>query len=270
MALAGHNRKPRKKSPHPPEQRRKHSGDERSADTPPQSPAPEPPSEASTELRISFATYATREFWEECRREFLDLAKDEPNLHTLEGTGPPDDRWVFVGHRNRFDDFKSLAEKCALACGHSSTGDPAVWFWLDLLKQESVKAKSSHYQSMGVIERVLVASVWLCEKLENRWVAENRASVPDARQIRYSKDCRSVQMHGQHFVLTPNQALIIQVLIEHWESKTPDVGAETLLSRIGSITGKVFDSFRTSRKAWTTLICSKRRGTYRLNLPNLP
>jgi hypothetical protein len=82
-----------------------------------------------------------------------------------------------------------------------------------------------------------------------------------------SEDYRSVTYKGDIHSLTPNQSVMIQLLHRAYDAGHPDVGKHRLLSAIGTKASEVRDSFKKS-PLWKKLVVSKRKGTYRLDLPD--
>src|SRR5262249_15202458 len=85
-------------------------------------------------------------------------------------------------------------------------------------------------------------------------------------KLTHSEDFRSVTLHDRQFTLTPSAAAAVKVLYEEYQKRTPDVGEELIMKRIGRPGSKLKDSFR-NLDAWNTLVIpGKSRGTYRLDL----
>jgi hypothetical protein len=81
-----------------------------------------------------------------------------------------------------------------------------------------------------------------------------------------SNDCRSVRHKGETVTVTRKQSVMLKKLHESYLLGHPDVDKATLLSAIENETSRVQDTFKNS-PLWQTLVVSKRKGTYRLNLP---
>jgi len=82
----------------------------------------------------------------------------------------------------------------------------------------------------------------------------------------HSEDYRTVTLNGSEFVLTPNQAAVVQLLYEAHRNGTPALGQAYLLERTGSSGSRVRDVFKTGQ-AWGNLLGpGQRRGTIRLKL----
>ena len=81
-----------------------------------------------------------------------------------------------------------------------------------------------------------------------------------------SEDYRSVRFKGELHVTTRYQAIMIRVMHEAYIARHPDVGAMKLLKAIENETTDVRNTFKKS-PLWRTLVVCKRKGTYRLNLP---
>ena len=79
-------------------------------------------------------------------------------------------------------------------------------------------------------------------------------------------DYASVRYKGDVIPLTRNQSIMIRLLHRAHLDGHPDVSKDRLLSAIESETSEVRNSFKKS-PLWKTLVVSKRRGTYRLDLP---
>lgn len=82
-----------------------------------------------------------------------------------------------------------------------------------------------------------------------------------------SVDYRSVRYKGNTFTLTRNQSTIVRLLHSAHTGGHPDVDKDRLLSVVERETSQVRNLFRNS-PLWKTLVVSKRRGTYRLSLPD--
>jgi hypothetical protein len=99
-----------------------------------------------------------------------------------------------------------------------------------------------------------------------------REDVDANKPARHSPDFRSVLWYGAAHDFTVNQALIVKILWEAWENRTPDVGVRTLLAKSGVGVARIQDVFKVNGKlhqAWDTMIVSGgTRGTYRLNNPS--
>jgi predicted Rdx family selenoprotein len=119
------------------------------------------------------------------------------------------------------------------------------------------------------------------EKVRSRWmqalrgrktssVAVDTAPVAESertQEFKFSSDGRSLNWNGKQHALTPQQAQIIQVLHEHYESGTPDVGDQYILVELGTSNSRLRDTFRDC-PLWNTLIVSKKKGTHRLDPEN--
>ena len=82
-----------------------------------------------------------------------------------------------------------------------------------------------------------------------------------------SEDYRSVTYKGDSHILTQNQSIMVRLLHRAHLAGHPDVGKDRLLLAIESETSEVRSSFKNS-PLWNSLIVRKRRGTYRLDLPD--
>lgn len=82
-----------------------------------------------------------------------------------------------------------------------------------------------------------------------------------------SEDYRSVTYNGDSHILTQNQSIMVRLLHRAHLAGHPDVSKVQLLFAIESETSEVRNSFKKS-PLWKTLIVSKRKGTYRLDLPD--
>ncbi|MCC6238130.1 MAG: hypothetical protein IT299_11240, partial [Dehalococcoidia bacterium] len=84
--------------------------------------------------------------------------------------------------------------------------------------------------------------------------------------FRHSADFRSAQWNGQSFSLTPQQAQVVEMLLDAWLNGTPDLGQGYLLDRIGTTANELRFTFRDS-PAWGTLVVGGgTRGSFRLAL----
>lgn len=85
--------------------------------------------------------------------------------------------------------------------------------------------------------------------------------------IRHSEDFRTVSWYGTEYSFTVSQARAVKILWEAFDNKTPDIGGETLIERIGSESSRPSDIFK-GNSAWNTMICSgKTKGSLRLVEP---
>jgi hypothetical protein len=103
----------------------------------------------------------------------------------------------------------------------------------------------------------------------------NRLSTVDPKSTRreelnfsHSDDYRSIRFNGKEHSLTMNQSRIVKCMHDAFKRKHPDVGKAQLLSAIESETSEIRHSFKKSPLWKTLVVAGRRRGTYRLNLPN--
>jgi hypothetical protein len=91
---------------------------------------------------------------------------------------------------------------------------------------------------------------------------------------RFGDDFRSVCWFGTDYSFTPNQAGVVKVLWNAWQSRTPEVSDTTLLDASGGDGRRIRDVFRgTGNKmhpAWDTMIQRGRRDTLKLVEPEIP
>ncbi len=83
-----------------------------------------------------------------------------------------------------------------------------------------------------------------------------------------SEDYTSVMWRGQHFTFTEVQATAVEFLHNAWKRNLPDVRHSQIVAHLqsrGFYTKRLRDAFAGS-EAWGTLIVSKRKGIYRLDL----
>ncbi len=109
----------------------------------------------------------------------------------------------------------------------------------------------------------------------NKTLAQPRESKSQAANPQQgftnSSDYRSVNLDGRVFPLSTSQAAVVQVLHENYCNGTPDVSGERLLGAAGSSGSRLRDAFKSNMEAWKALIVrSRRRGAFRLNLPEAP
>jgi hypothetical protein len=90
-------------------------------------------------------------------------------------------------------------------------------------------------------------------------------NTPEDDTFSASGDYRSVRFKDELYATTKYQAIMIRVMHEAHIAGHPDVGAMKLLEAIENETSDVRNTFKTS-PLWRTLVVSKRKGTYRLNL----
>jgi len=108
---------------------------------------------------------------------------------------------------------------------------------------------------------------------EDTSVGESHGSLEEHQEqlgsIRYSKDFRCVQWHGQTHYFTSTQARIVGMLIEDYLKGTPDLGIETLLEAIDAQSSRLVDLFR-GHRAWGTMIVDgATKGSKRIaDIPN--
>jgi hypothetical protein len=94
------------------------------------------------------------------------------------------------------------------------------------------------------------------------------AEAAEHQSFEVSADGGTVRYRGKDHILTRNQSLMMGVLHRAYLKGFPDVEKLALLEAIENEEGQVKDSWKGS-PLWGTLIVSdKRRGRYRLNLPN--
>jgi hypothetical protein len=89
---------------------------------------------------------------------------------------------------------------------------------------------------------------------------------PEGDTFSASEDYRSVRFKGEPYATTRYQAIMIRVMHEAHITGHPDVGAAKLLQAIENETSDVRNTFKKS-PLWRTLVVGKRKGTYRLSLP---
>jgi hypothetical protein len=92
-----------------------------------------------------------------------------------------------------------------------------------------------------------------------RQINKGRDSFP------FSEDYRGVLFRKRWYPLTRNQSLMVRVMYQAFLDGFPDVHKDKLLTAIESETSSVRDSWRAS-PLWNTLVVSRKKGTYRLNL----
>ena len=84
--------------------------------------------------------------------------------------------------------------------------------------------------------------------------------------FRLSDDGRSANLHDRTFGLTTQQTQVVEMLLDAYLNRTPDLGQAYILERIGSTSEELRDTFR-GNDAWGALIVpGSTRGTFRLNL----
>lgn len=126
--------------------------------------------------------------------------------------------------------------------------------------------------------RILESAVDLCdvqiairERIQNEGSVSRQAekSRVTARpeKLLHSKDYASVRIRGSLFTLTGSQGAVIRELHEAWENGTPDLTESFLLERLETGSKRLRDTFKSNMPAWKALIASKRKGSFRLNLP---
>jgi hypothetical protein len=89
----------------------------------------------------------------------------------------------------------------------------------------------------------------------------------DADEFEVSPDYLTVRYRGEEIILTRNQSQMLKVLHGAYLSGFPDVEKLKLLAAIDNEESQVKDSWKSS-PLWRTLIVSKRKGVYRLDLPS--
>jgi len=92
----------------------------------------------------------------------------------------------------------------------------------------------------------------------------------EASKITTSTDFRSLRWSGAVYSFTANQAAVVKLLLENWESGTPDVGDETLLHAVDpeSPPARLSTLFR-DHPAWGAMIVAGgTKGTHRLAEPD--
>jgi hypothetical protein len=95
----------------------------------------------------------------------------------------------------------------------------------------------------------------------------SEAGSADQQEFKHSSDYRSVSLRGLTYSLTPAQALIIQVLYEAYENRTPDISTTHILDRLGNPSARWQDSFKSNLRAKKALIRrGESKGTLRLNI----
>ena len=85
-------------------------------------------------------------------------------------------------------------------------------------------------------------------------------------EFRHSPSYHSFMWRDKDYTVTNSVASIIRIMHEAYKNKTPDVGGDYLLTAIGSNSKSLKDLLKDS-SLWNTLIISKRKGSYRLDIP---
>ena len=84
--------------------------------------------------------------------------------------------------------------------------------------------------------------------------------------FRHSVDFRSAVWNGQRYSFTPQQAQVVEMLLDAYLNDTPDLGQGYLLDRIGTTASELRFTFR-DNAAWGTLVVNGgTRGAFRLAL----
>lgn len=88
-------------------------------------------------------------------------------------------------------------------------------------------------------------------------------------KFRHSIDFASVSCNGVYYSFNTRQALVVKTLYEAYKNNTPEIHYQTLLdivyNKTGYNTSRLGNLFR-RHPAWKTLITSKKRGNYNLNI----
>jgi hypothetical protein len=91
----------------------------------------------------------------------------------------------------------------------------------------------------------------------------------DTCNFQHSPDYRSITFAGENCTLTRNQSLVVETLHEAYLKGLPEVGKDLLLQKVESTNVRLRDTFKNS-PLWRRLIVrGEKRGTYRLNLPEI-
>ena len=83
--------------------------------------------------------------------------------------------------------------------------------------------------------------------------------------FKHSDDYTSISWQGEGYILTNRQAKVVKILHKEYLNGTPDVGENYILEQLGTPDSDLKDTFKKS-PLWQTLIISKKKGTYRLNI----
>lgn len=90
------------------------------------------------------------------------------------------------------------------------------------------------------------------------------------QEFGHSADFRSIRFRRTSHSLTPRQAQVVQLLFEAYRQGTPELSVAYILESLGTQNSRLQDTFRNS-PLWRTLIVpGKRKGTYRLDLTQIP
>lgn len=85
---------------------------------------------------------------------------------------------------------------------------------------------------------------------------------------RHSEDFRYVSWFSANYSFTATQAACVKILWEAWENKTPEVGGDAILVKVGSNSPRLSDIFK-KHPAWNSMIVpGKTKGSYRLIKPS--
>jgi hypothetical protein len=106
----------------------------------------------------------------------------------------------------------------------------------------------------------------LREDLEGRDTPYTQKAKKLKTGFTHSEDFRSVNWRGKKYTFTSKQAQAVEILCEHFEKGTPEVGKDYILEQLDSESSRLRDIFR-KHPAWKALIVKgSKRGTYRLAL----
>lgn len=95
---------------------------------------------------------------------------------------------------------------------------------------------------------------------------EEGAQSAPASDFQHTEDYRWVSINGQEFRLTSMQAEIVELLHKGHLDGKPEVGVNSILTRIGSSSSRLRDIFRSRPGYMEALIKTTTRGIVRLNL----
>ncbi len=107
-------------------------------------------------------------------------------------------------------------------------------------------------------------------KVRVRQSVKRDAFGPATSNFQHSNDYRSVVFGGQQHTLTSQQAHVVKMLHQAYSSGTPDLGKDYILEELETPASRLRDTFKSSRLWGTLIVTGTKRGTYRLNLNDLP
>jgi hypothetical protein len=139
---------------------------------------------------------------------------------------------------------------------------------LSPVEEQVAKEMEAHQATLELLKLELTSR---SESPATPGLIPKKDSIPkEDEEFKHSDDFRSIRWQGISYSLTPGQAQIVQILHEGCMAGTPELPNAYILEKLEATTSRLRDSFKRT-DLWgdgKLIIPCKRRGMYRLNLPD--